>query len=179
MTRKQALPYLSYCLSLSTALIATVAHAKQNNWNSVYTDLTKDCVTISRATNKAEIDFADQECKAFGGYQLNIAGGDVRYAPKLKYHGENINLHNPGAFHDMGSNKVEWIYFSTMDEAGQGSLKWVGWIYRLSVSRPNGTESDSILYAVRLDGENSCALGTAQTNEQARRLVYNSKPNCQ
>jgi hypothetical protein len=150
-------------------------------WNSVYTDLTKDCVTIEKSTDKAEIDFEDRECKAFGGYQLNIGGGDLRYGPELKYHGNVIidGFRNPGTFHDMGSDKVEWIYFSTMDETGQGSLKWVGWIYRLSVSRPNGTESDSILYAVRLDGENSCALGTAQTNEQARRLVYNSKPNCQ
>jgi hypothetical protein len=82
-------------------------------------------------------------------------------------------------FDDMGSNKVEWVYFRTMDEAGQGSLEWVGLIYRLSVSRANGTESDSILYAVRLDGKNSCAVGIAQTNEQARRLVYNSTLDCQ
>lgn len=148
-------------------------------WNSVYTDLSKDCVTISSATDKAPIDFFNSECKSFGGFSLFIEGGDLRYGPLLKYNGVEIDLKRPGAFHDTGSTKVEWVYTLEQDAEGLGQLNWKGLIYRLNVaSFEEEGKNDSILYSVRLDGEKSCLIGTSKTNEAALNLVKNSKVNC-
>lgn len=147
---------------------------------SVYTDIQKDCLKVEMATDKAPIDFYTYECKAFGGYKLEISGGDLRYSPTLYWNDKAIEINKPFSFHDPGSNMVEWVYEKNIDEEGAGSIKWLGFIYRLSVF--NGESNDSILYAVRLDKDLSCLIGSVKSsnkaNELARELIYNSKAGC-
>jgi hypothetical protein len=165
-------------ITLST-LTAFAGQGEQTTIESVYTDLNKECIVVEAATENAEIDFFTSECKSFGGFQLSITGGDVRYHPELSYGGQNLNLPTPGHFHDLGSDKVEWMYRKTTSlQDGSGSLTWLGFIYSLNVDNGQGTDSNHIIYAVRLDGANTCMIGTATTNEQARSLVQNSKPGC-
>src|SRR4051812_25370259 len=95
---------------LALALAGVVANAAtETKWDSVYTDVKKDCLTVSSSNDKAPIDFFASECKAYGGYQLRIAGGDLRYGPELSFGGAQLDLQTPGAFHDMASDKIEWV----------------------------------------------------------------------
>lgn len=144
---------------------------------SVYTNVKADCLDVSVPTDKAEIDFYDASCKSYGGFDLRISGGDIRYSPRLSFGATEINLINPYSFHDLGSDKIEWVYSLTRDEQGAGTLVWKGLIYRLNVQNNETMKDESLLYVVRLDGENSCSIGTAKTNEEARNLVL-SKARC-
>lgn len=164
-------------LALSAQAFAgdLVPSSPKTEWRSVYTDLNSDCVVISVATEEAPIDFYQAECKSFGGFQLFIEGGDLRYGPELRFGKTGIDLERPMSFHDMGSDKVEWVYHSTIDNEGVGSIEWKGLIYRLSEASEDGERDVSILYAVRLSGEKSCVLGKVLTNEAARELVYSDK----
>lgn len=145
---------------------------------SLYTDLSKDCVQISSSTDQAPIDFYEGECKAFGGYRLTIEGGDLRYHPSLSFGDKKIDIQTPGSFHDMPSNKIEWVYKHSVDKEGSGKLQWVGLIYRLSQATEDGEKDIQVLYVVRLDGVKSCLVGTTQSNTHAREMAYNSKPGC-
>lgn len=160
-------------------LVSLSAHAKTQT-GSVYTDIKADCITVSNATEKAPIDFFTSECKAFAGFTLKISGGDLRYGPELKFEGAEIDLQRPGRFHDMASQKVEWVYDLTQDEEGSGSLAFKALIYRLSVSDATGDASrdQALLYVVRLNGKKSCVIGTAQTNEAARKLADSKSAAC-
>ena len=165
-------------LLLASFFLTSIAIAAPKVENkSVYTDITKDCVTIQASNDKSEIDFLETECKSFGGYTLKISGGDLRYGPELSFAGQEIDLQRPGGFHDTASANIEWMYQLTSNEDGTGSIKWKGLIYRLSVSDENGTNS-SVLYSVRLDGAKSCLIGKSKDNAVARQLVLASKPNC-
>lgn len=146
-------------------------------WKSIYTDVKNDCVVISSSTEEAPIDFFEAECKSFGGYQLYISGGDLRYSPKLKFEGADIDLQKPSRFHDLISHKMEWIYTIETDIEGFGSLEWKGFIYRLSIATDDDKDITQY-FAVRLKGQDSCLLGTAQTNEEARDLVYDQTLDC-
>ncbi len=163
---------------LALALFASAQAFAATSVKSVYTDTVADCIVVSSATNQAPIDFSESECKAFGGYRLGIAGGDLRYHPELSYGGSSIDLATPGAFHDVASQKIEWVYKHTIDNEGSGSVKFVGLIYRLSVQKEDGQGNDSILYAVRLDGAKSCLIGSTDDNVKARELVAKSTPGC-
>ena len=166
-------------LLLASFFLSTLAIAAPKVENkSVYTDITKECVTIQASNDTSEIDFLETECKSFGGFTLKISGGDLRYGPELSYAGTEIDLQRPMGFHDTGSAKIEWMYQLTRDADGSGSIKWTGLIYRLVVSDENGTNS-SILYSVRLDGAKSCLIGKSKDNAVARQLVLGSKANCQ
>jgi hypothetical protein len=167
-----------FILALSFGLPTLASASSSTEWKSVYTNLKTDCVAISAANDKAEIDFADSECKAFGGYELHIDGGDLRYGPSLLFKGQPLEIGRPGAFHDPGSDKVEWIYAKTSEADGAGTIAWKGFVYSLSVANQDGEGSKRELTAVRLDGENTCSLGLAKTNEAARQLVRDSKPGC-
>ncbi len=166
-------------LSLGFLVAATAAHASDATvWKSVYTNVKKDCIDISVPTDKAEIDFSEVECKSFGGFRFTVYGGDLRYAPRLEFAGAELNLEEPGSFHDLISDNVEWIYRRTMDDTGLGAIEWKGFIYRLSVARTDSDGDDNLLYVVRLDGAKTCTIGTARTNARARQMVYDSKANC-
>jgi hypothetical protein len=168
----------NFVLALGFIVLSTETFAADAGFKSVYTDVKADCVTISQSNDNSEIDFLEATCKSFGGYELLISGGDVRYAPQLKFSGQPLTIDEPGAFHDIASDKIEWIYQLAQNREGFGQLDWKGLIYRLSVSDREDGSSRSVLYAVRLDGAKTCTIGTAKTNDEARALVYNSKPGC-
>ncbi len=143
---------------------------------SVYTDMKNECVVVSTATDQAPIDFYHAECKAFGGYRLTLTGGDLRYHPALYFGSTELNIPTPPSFHEPASDKVEWVYEHTIDQEGFGQLVWKALIYRLNVVDENNPEQNiEKLFVVRLDGEKSCLLGTAQTNEKARELAYSTR----
>jgi len=146
---------------------------------SLYTDLTKDCVVVAAATDKAPIDFYESECKAFGGYRLKITGSDLRYHPELYFGDKKIEIETPMSFHDTASAKIEWVYGHAIDAEGAGQLEWKGLIYRLNYTNPEDPEKNiNTLYVVRLDGAKSCLVGTTQSNTKAREMAFNSKPGC-
>lgn len=146
---------------------------------SVYTDIQKECVTISAATEKAPIDFFESDCKAFGGYRLQIRGSDLRYHPVLSFGDKEIEIETTYHFHDTGSSKVEWVYKLETDEEGLGNIHWVGLIFRLTEATDSDSGKDvSVLYVVRLDKEKTCLVGKTQSNQKAREMAYNSKPDC-
>lgn len=164
---------------LATILSSVPAFAADTvKWGSVYTNLKKECVEFASATEKAPIDFYSADCKSFGGYRLQWSGGDIRYAPTLSFNGQDLDMGRPGAFHDLGSDNVEWMYKTIRNEEGIGEIEWKGFVYRLSVANENGDGNKDILYAVRLDGANSCFLGSPKNNEEARALVKNAAAPC-
>ena len=164
-------------------LLAWNAHAlvpsiDKMEWKSVITDTEKDCIVISSATEEAPIDFYEAECKSFGGFQLFISGGDLRYGPVLKFQSKKIELDRPMSFHDLGSSQIEWIYKIRTDAEGVGKMNWKGLIYRLSVIDAEVGNDRSELYAVRLNGAKSCLLGKTDSIEKARELIYDSTARC-
>lgn len=167
-------------LMILAALVSSAsAYATETvKWGSVYTNLKKECVVFAASTDKAPIDFYSADCKSFGGYRLQWSGGDIRYAPVLSFNGQDLDMGRPGAFHDLASDNVEWMYKTAQDEEGSGDIEWKGFIYRLSVANENGDGSKNVLYAVRLDGANSCFLGNPKNNEEARALVKNAAAPC-
>lgn len=177
-TSKLILSFLILCSAAALQARTIIPQGGKTQWKSVYTDLNTDCVEISAATEEAPIDFYEAECKAFGGYRLLIEGGDLRYGPMLSFGETTVDLNRPGSFHDVGSTKIEWVYQHQIDSEGAGRIEWKGLIYRLSVSSIEGDREDSILYSVRLDGHKSCLIGTSNSNEKARELVYNSRAHC-
>ena len=154
------------------------AFAKTETTSS-YTDLKADCIVVSVASENAPMDFYESECKAYGGYTLKETGADLRYGPELTYKGTEIDLQRPSTFHNMGSQKIEWLYDLTRGEEGDGELKFKALIYRLSVADMNPNKKDtSVLYVVRLDKENSCVIGTASNNTAARKLANDPNAKC-
>ncbi|MFV3410257.1 hypothetical protein ACNH6C_16725 [Bdellovibrio bacteriovorus] len=171
--------FSSIAIISMAALTAFAGESQQVTIGSVFTNLTTECVEVSAANQQSPIDFYNAECKGFGGYQLNISGGDLRYHPELTYGGKQIALKNPYSFHDVASTEVEWMYRKTNSlEDGSGSLQWIGFIYRLSEATEDGMSDVELVYAVRLDGADTCSIGTAATEEQARALVLSSKAHC-
>lgn len=168
----------SLILPLALLLATPAFAATKVEWKSVYTNIKTECVEVSASNDKAEIDFADSECKSFGGYSLHVEGGDIRYAPSLYLNGERLETGGSFAFHDPASDQVEWIYRKTTEEDGQGTVEWKGFVYRLSVSNQDGDGSHNELYAVRLAGKNTCSLGLVKNNEEARKLVQNARAQC-
>jgi hypothetical protein len=178
LSRRKDLPMKFTLLALAALASAPALAASKTEWKSVYTNTKTDCVVVAASNDRAEIDFSDSECKAFGGYVLRIDGGDLRYGPSLSYNGQALEIGRPGAFHDPAGDKVEWIYRKTTEADGNGNVEWKGFVYRLSVSDPDGQSSHQELIAVRLDGEKTCSLGTVKNNEAARKLVQDSRAAC-
>ena len=159
--------------------LSTAALAGEKTWNSIYTDSDVDCVNVSLANGKAEIDFMKLECKAFGGYRLYIIGADLRYSASLDFNGKPAFDLSEARFHEMGSTKLEWIYLRDGKENGDGKIEWKGFIFRLKVAVDHGSKNDEeILYAVRLNGTKSCLLGKVNSNEAARALIYDQRAAC-
>lgn len=182
----ELLPYLYLRRSLLKILLSTLfafpifTSAQTITKGSVYTNIKTECLEVEMATDKAPIDFYTLECKAFGGYKLEISGGDLRYSPTLYWNDQAIEVKKPFSFHDPDSDMVEWVYEKSVDEEGAGQVRWIGFIYRLFIQEGNSV--DSILYAIRLDKEASCLIGevraSEKANELARELVYSSKAGC-
>ncbi|MEZ4815275.1 MAG: hypothetical protein R3A80_08745 [Bdellovibrionota bacterium] len=157
---------------LPTTLLAFAGFAQETGKTTegVYTSIKQsNCVVASSSelVEDAEIDFLKMSCPALGGYEVEISGGDIRYDLKLHYQGENIALPYVGAFHDMGSEVIEWRY-SRVDtnEVFGKSIKYQALIYRINSdwTQEDGTlKNVSTLYVVRLDGKNSCAVAALST----------------
>lgn len=148
------------------------------DWKSITTDLSKDCVVISAATEEAPIDFYEAECKAFGGFQFYIQGSDLRYSPRLDFRGEEVSLVRPMSFHDLASNDVEWIYKSQMDNEGAGNISWKGLIYSLSAATEDGESDEVLFYSIRFNGVKSCVVGKTKTVDEARTLIQSENAVC-
>ena len=159
--------------------LPTSVFAGEVEWKSIYTSIAADCIEVSSSNQNAPIDFYEAQCKAFGGYGLKIEGGDLRYHPTLTYAGVELEIGGSYAFHDVASDKIEWLYQREVDREGLGKVKWQGLIYRLNIASQDGIGKDkSVLFAVRLNQEKSCLLGTAATNQEARNLVYDLSAPC-
>lgn len=161
-----------FMILVSTFIFTTTTKAE---WKTAVTDIEKDCVVVSSATEEAPIDFFTSECKAFGGFSLSIAGGDARYAPVLAFANKKIDLKHPLSFHDLASNKLEWLYEHDTNKEGFGKINWRGFIYKLSSASEDGESSVKRFYAVKLNGAKSCALGQTNTKEEAIKIVHESK----
>ncbi|MFM6929065.1 MAG: hypothetical protein ACKOX6_11415 [Bdellovibrio sp.] len=167
----------AFLLTLSAISLNALAQNKQTASN--YTDMKADCIVVSQSTDESPIDFYSSECKSFGGYTLKESGGDLRYGPELSYKDTEIDMQRPGTFHNLGSQKIEWVYDITRGEEGDGEINFKALIYRLSVADINPTKKDkSTLYVVRLNKEKSCLIGTASSNEAARKLANDSSAKC-
>ena len=159
--------------SLTTAALAKTVTA------SVYTEISKDCIMVSQATEEAPIDFYTRECKAFGGYKLFESGGDLRYGPELSFEGKTIDVQSPESFHQMASDKIEWVYDLTQDKEGSGEIKYKALIFRLGIdSNPLKTKDATALFVIKLDGAKSCVIGRVATNAEARALANNTAAKC-
>ncbi len=167
-------------LIAALALTAPAAHAEPTKWGSVYTSVAPaDCIEISKTPENGEGDFYEAECTSYGGYRLRISGGDLRYQPVLSYGGQEIQFALAETFHDMGAPKVEWLYSASRAEDGTGILEWRALIFRQSVADPDGGQKDrSLLYVVRLNGPQTCLIGSAATNEAARDLAQDPQTPC-
>lgn len=164
---------------LLSALLGTFnAYSAAPVWKSTYTDLKNDCVVISEATDEAPIDFYKTNCKSFAGFSLFIEGGDLRYGPELQFKDSVIDLQRPFQFHDMASDKIEWLYTHEIDNEGSGNIVWKGMIYQLSIADDDGSSDKAVYFSVRLDGEKSCLIGKSETDIEAHELVYHSTEGC-
>jgi hypothetical protein len=136
---------------------------------STYTSLDeKSCVIYDSASlhRNPEIDYLTQECVGFGGYQVMISGGDLRYPLSLVYHEKEIELTRFESFHDVASSKVEWLYKRTDD----GKIIYKALIHRISYYE--NEKNVQVLIVSKLDKENTCSVGvikqSAHMNEEAR-----------
>ncbi|MEM7646350.1 MAG: hypothetical protein AAF203_05530 [Pseudomonadota bacterium] len=130
-----------------------------------------------------EIDFYEGTCPAFGGYVVEISGGDIRYSLSLHYGKKKIDLPRPGAFHDMGSDVIEWR-FNRHNSNGHGPFHPNALIYRLNVADDltEGPKNIDRLIVVRLNKEKSCVIGdlskVKDMNKKARAIADDFSSPC-
>ena len=119
-----------------------------------------------------EIDFLRAECEGVGSYDIEISGGDLRYNHKLLFGGHKTNrsLSNLGAFHDIGSDFVEWKY-----NVINGDKVYHALIFRLNYQdiQPNGDfEENTRLYVVKLAGLKSCTVAVVPRQKNMNEVAY-------
>ncbi len=167
-------------------LLASSAFAETS---SVYSSIKfEDCVAVNASyllpKGEAEIDYYEGVCPSFAGYQLGVAGGDLRYAVTLSYQGTEIELPILLQFHDT-SELVEWRFTRTKTNEETNKVVFSSLIYRLNVSEyleSGEINNKSKLVVVRLNQEKSCVIGIldnqAQMNEKARSIADNNNAPC-
>lgn len=140
---------------------------------STYTSVhDSTCVIYDAASlhKEPEIDFLTQECAGLGGYQVMISGGDLRYPLHLVYNGKEIELSRVGAFHQVGSKQIEWLFNRVDKKAVYKAL-----IHRINYSDPSGTKDLTMLIVTKLAGENTCPVAvvtaSADMNKKARAIA--------
>ena len=139
---------------------------------SVYTSVkVEDCITInsSEFDEVPEIDYYTGICRGQGPYVVKISGGDIRYSLSLLFRGEEITgLTKTTAFHDMGSELVEWRYDADKN------LKAL--IFRINADNGYG-ESEDLLHVVKLNKMATCTVavisGESNMNQKARNIADN------
>jgi len=134
----------------------------------------KDCVVAesSELDKEHEIDHKASECPGLGGYRIFVAGGDVRYSITLGFGQKQMELTKVGAFHDVGSKKIEWVYERPQrkdDEFSEdiAQVKYLALIHRISFPKqPDDDKWTSRLYVTKLAGENSCVVGVVEASDK-------------
>lgn len=161
------------CLCMAMSL-ATLAQTKTAKTLGRYTSIEeKDCIVVesSELEKDAEIDFLSMKCQSFGGYDVEISGGDIRYNLKLSFEGKEIQTPSPSSFHDMGSKLIEWRYSRVKNAEGRNELKLWALIYRINktVEDDNGKQStESTLHVVRLKGKDSCLVASVSSKTRQK-----------
>jgi hypothetical protein len=137
----------------------------------------KSCIIYDEAAMHAtpEIDFLTQECPGLGGYQVMISGADARYPLSLVYNGKQIQLTRIQSFHDVVSNKVDWLFARTKD----GEVIYKALIHQMLLN----TDDHKMIQArivTKLDKEKTCSVGLvkqakgmkiAELNALARKMA--------
>lgn len=160
-------------ISFSMLFFSSMVHAKLL---SAYTSVdSKDCVTYQESDDSSEIDFYTGECAGLGGYQVIVSGGDIRYDLSLKKDGQEIKLSNYSGFHDLGSDKIEWLY----ERSTENAVIYKALIHKLSINiydESTGEQKDEeVLLVSKLNGTNSCTVAevkkSPRMNELAREIA--------
>jgi hypothetical protein len=138
----------------------------------------KDCVVAasSETQKDAEIDFLEAECPGLGGYRVYLEGGDLRYGLKLGFGNKKIDIDKTSAFHDMGSEKIEWVYERTVKDVkeedfiiSKHGIKYLALIYRINYSKyDEKTEKETNttkLIVTKLNGEKSCVVAEVEASD--------------
>jgi hypothetical protein len=155
--------------------------------------LNNDCLITSSAEWEAEpeIDFLSMICPSYGGYQVEISGGDIRYDLKLSYAGTQLPTEDLGAFHDMLGSKIEWRYKLPAANDFKAQPKFTALVYGLSFQDYDEKTEENFenyrVIAIKLAGKKSCIVaridGTTVKSEEeayqkARELADNAKAPC-
>lgn len=131
--------------------------------HSHYTSiLPKDCVIYSSSELEAEpeIDHLNSECTGLGGYQIFVSGGDLRYPLSLVYNNKEIKLTNYMGFHEVGAEKIEWLFDRTTD----GKVTYKALIHRMNFAQVEGKDK-SVLIVSKLNKEKSCAVAVVKASK--------------
>lgn len=164
---------------VSLFMFAAQAHAKLE---STYTSIRTNCLMHDSASMRAEpeIDFLVEECQGLGGYQVMIIGSDLRYPLSLVYNDKKIELTQIPGFHDIGSDKIEWLYERvTQKDSILKTVNYKALIHRMNYEMYNektlDMEQTSALIVTKLDKDKTCPVGiikkSARMNEEARELA--------
>lgn len=155
--------------------------------HSQYTSLSEESCVVIDSTDlnpDAEIDFLTAECPSLGGYQVYVAGGDLRYSAQLKFSGKDLPNVELMAFHSV-ADKMEWRY-RRIGSAEDRKVEYTAAIYRLNyqdMDPDSNPIETSMMVVLRLKGAESCLLGTIPAskdmNEKARALADNMSAPCQ
>jgi hypothetical protein len=121
-----------------------------------------NCATIQ---DSEEYDSFKKECPSFGDYKIYIEGGDARYDLKLSYKGKTISTPELESFHGPGSRVIEWRYTNNNET---GEISYDSLMFRIEHATGEDYVNDSILYAVRLNGGDSCVVGAFKESEHSK-----------
>lgn len=163
--------------SIITIISAVLIHeGAQAGAHSVYSSLEEGSCVIADAASlhkDPEIDFLVSECPGFGGYQLKVAGGDLRYPLSLVFHGKEIELTRIHSFHSVASPRVEWVFERISEEP---LVRYKALIHRIRLEQDNNKDGD-ILIVTKLNKEDSCPVAVIKAsqsmNEEARSIAEN------
>ncbi len=153
----------------TSVIVLTFANSANAEALSAYTgvNIAKDCVIASSSEleKEPEIDHLDAECPALGGYRIFVSGGDIRYGITLGFGKAKIDLDKTGAFHDLGSEKIEWVYErvpTKVDGFDKTELNYLALIHRIdfqTYDQKTETEKQTTkLIVTKLAGEKSCIV---------------------
>lgn len=174
---------------LLSAIVVLITNSAFAVTDSVYTSLkVEDCIAINASyllpEDEQEIDYYEGVCPSFGGYQIGVSGGDIRYSVTLSYNGTEIELPRLYQFHDAGE-VAEWRYVRGAVAPSINQVVYTSLIYRLNYSdyQSNGDIVEkSKLVVVRLNKENSCVIGIidnqSRMNERARVIADDGSAPC-
>lgn len=159
-------------LLIVMAFSASAVAAYDYEYTSVRTE---DCITLdsSEFDDPQEIDYYSGICRGQGPYVITVSGGDIRYSIDLLYRGNPIGgLTKTNAFHNPGSDVVEWRY--QVSSSGTRTLKAL--IFRINADDGQGGDVD-LMHIVKLNKESTCTVAVLSNvtnlNQRARQVADN------